>query len=178
MRQRSVWTCSARCKQDLQAIAGTTEQVSTRDAAIVERERRRARRPQSHLIFFAHDFQPGFLFPQRGGDRLASSSISLHFPNAGRGRHDAVRKKVLVPLTAISSPAGRNCVLIPVASEPAVGSVMVSVAILPLRDRAAAFASDPPFQVDQGFIAWNWSPRSPVEAHAFAISRTHARYAA
>jgi hypothetical protein len=61
---------------------------------------------------------------------------------------------VLVPVTTMWSPSGLNSVFIPVASEPAVGSVIVSDAIAPsaTRGNSRFFCSSVPKSIS-GFIA-------------------------
>jgi hypothetical protein len=62
--------------------------------------------------------------------------------------------KVFVPFTTIASPSGLNCVFMPVASEPAVGSVIVSEARPPraITGRSLRFCSSVP-KSTSGFIA-------------------------
>ena len=65
----------------------------------------------------------------------------------------------------------------PVASEPAVGSVIVSEASAPsaMTGSKRCFCSSLPKSIS-GFIAWKLvAQMTPVEAHAFEISRTHSR---
>ena len=65
----------------------------------------------------------------------------------------------------------------PVASEPAAGSVMVSDAIPPssITGSRRFFCSSVPKSIN-GLIAWKFvAQMMPVDAHAFEISRTHSR---
>src|SRR5678815_3677497 len=88
--------------------------------------------------------------------------------------------KVLVPLTTMESPSGRNSVFMPVASDPAVGSVIVNDAMPPFAITGSSrfFCASVPKSIS-GLIAWKLVAQTmPVDAHAFDSSRTHSRYAA
>ena len=77
----------------------------------------------------------------------------------------------------ISSPSGVNLVTMPVASDPAFGSVMQSEAIAPSATfgKKRFFCSSVPKSLT-GFIAWKLVAQMiPVEAQALEISRTQAR---
>ena len=86
--------------------------------------------------------------------------------------------KVFPPdTTTVSLPSGVNLVVMPVASEPASGSVIASAPIAPSATRGSnrCFCSSLPKSIT-GFIAWKLvAQMMPVEAHAALISRTHAR---
>ena len=84
---------------------------------------------------------------------------------------------VLPPLTMISSPSGVNRVVMPVASEPAFGSVMHSEASAPSASfgRIRFFCSSVAKSMT-GFMAWKFvAQMMPVAAQALLISRTQAR---
>src|SRR5690242_14349614 len=88
--------------------------------------------------------------------------------------------KVLVPVTTSSSPSCRNSVVMPVASDPAVGSVIVSDASPPstMTGSSLRICSAVPKSLS-GFITLKVRAQmTPVDAHALDSSRTHARYAA
>ena len=106
------------------------------------------------------------------------SAISLHFPKTSmRSACAPLVMKVLVPVTAISSPRGSKRVVMPVASDPAVGSVITSDASAPAATlgRRRCFCSSVP-KSTSGFIAWKFvAQTTPVDAHALLISRTQAR---
>ena len=85
--------------------------------------------------------------------------------------------KILPPSTTMSSPASRNRVTMPVASEPAPDSVMASEARAPSATRGSrrAFCSSEPKSIT-GLIAWKLVAHTmPVDAQAAEISRTQAR---
>ena len=80
----------------------------------------------------------------------------------------------------MSLPSGVKRVVMPVASEPASGSVIASAPIAPWATRGSRrrFWSSVPKSIS-GFIAWKLvAQMMPVEAQAALISRTQARYAA
>ena len=85
--------------------------------------------------------------------------------------------KVLPPLTMMSSPSGVNFVAMPVASDPAFGSVMHSDASAPSASfgRNRFFWSSVPKSMT-GFMAWKLVAQMiPVAAQALLISRTQTR---
>ena len=86
--------------------------------------------------------------------------------------------KVLPPdTTIVSLPSGVKRVVMPVASEPALGSVMHSAPIAPAATRGSSrfFCSSLPKSIS-GFIAWKLVAQMlPVAAQAALISRTQAR---
>ncbi|KAG1432976.1 hypothetical protein G6F57_022528 [Rhizopus arrhizus] len=85
--------------------------------------------------------------------------------------------KVFWPLMTMSSPRGSKRVRMPVASEPAEGSVMTSEARPPsaMRGRRRCFCSSLPNSI-KGLMAWKLVAQTmPVEAQAAEISRTQAR---
>ncbi len=106
------------------------------------------------------------------------SSISLHLPNRrNRSATSPLVMKVLPPSIRIWSPSGVRRVRMPVASEPASGSVMQRQprppsAILGSRRR---FCSSLPKSI-KGFIEWKLVDQTlPVAAQALASSRAQAR---
>jgi len=87
---------------------------------------------------------------------------------------------VLPPDTTILSPSGVKRVVMWVASEPALGSVIASAASAPAATRGnrRRFCSSLP-KSTSGFMAWKFvAQMMPVDAQALEISRTQARYTA
>ncbi len=85
--------------------------------------------------------------------------------------------KLLPPVTTMASPSSVKRVRMPVASEPASGSVMASAPSPPaaMRGKSRRFCSSAPKSMS-GFIAWKVvAQMMPVAAHAMLISRTAAR---
>ena len=79
-----------------------------------------------------------------------ASAISDHLPNNSiRSQTLPLVMKVLPPSTMISSPAGVNLVVMPVASEPALGSVMAMEPMPPaaMRGNSRFFCSSLPNKI-------------------------------
>ena len=106
------------------------------------------------------------------------SSISDHLPNTRyRSATSPLVMKVLPPLMTMSSPSGVKLVRMPVASEPAEGSVIASAASPPsaMRGSRRAFCSSLPYSIS-GLMAWKFVAQTmPVAAQALETSRTQAR---
>ena len=89
-----------------------------------------------------------------------SSSISDHLPNSRiRSATSPEVMKILPPSMTTSSPSGENRVVIPVASDPALGSVIASEQIAPSATRGmirALSSSDP--KSSTGPMAWKLVP--------------------
>src|SRR6218665_2831865 len=107
-------------------------------------------------------------------------AMPSHLPNS---RYSPARSplvmKLLPPLTRTSSPTGRNEVRMPVASEPASGSVMASAPRAPsaMRGSRRVFCSSLPQSI-KGLMAWEFvAQMMPVAAPARLISRAQARQA-
>src|SRR5258706_547253 len=86
----------------------------------------------------------------------ATPGMPSHFPNSRyRPAPSPLVMKVLLPLTTISPPSSRNEVRMPVASEPAPGSVMASAPKPPcaMRGSNRCFWPSVP-QSMRGFMAW------------------------
>ena len=69
-----------------------------------------------------------------------SSSISAHLPNSSMSSATSpLVMKILPPSTMIASPSGVKRVFMPVASDPAAGSVMASAPSAPAAMRGSHF---------------------------------------
>ncbi|MNK91885.1 hypothetical protein D3C87_1120020 [compost metagenome] len=78
MRRHARARLVQRGEEDLQAIAGVTNQVGTRHAAVVEGQRRRAGGTRTHLVFQPHHGQPWrVLFKDQHRDALLGTSNAL-----------------------------------------------------------------------------------------------------
>jgi hypothetical protein len=109
---------------------------------------------------------------------LRSSATSAHLPKSRiRSATSPLVMKVLPPSTTTCSPSGVKRVFIPVASDPAEGSVMASAPSPPwaMRGKSRCFCASLPASMS-GFMAWKVVAQMiPVEAQAAAISRTQPR---
>ena len=130
-------------------LARGTRQLSNASVAVLD-----ARRPI--LSSSRSTFRPSVPFSMISTEIDALlSAISVHLPNTNNKSACApLVINVFEPLTMMLSPSGLNDVFIPVASEPAVGSVITSEASAPSATFGSKrfFCSSLP-QSTSGFIA-------------------------
>ena len=138
-------------------VPGRAEQIGARHAAIPRRRAPRcaeARWPS--LSSVRSTLKPGVPFSRTSAEIAPRpSAIPAHLPKTRmRSATSPLVMKVLPPLTTMSSPSGVKRVFMPVASEPASGSVMASAPSPPsaMRGSRRRFCSSLPKSIS-GFIA-------------------------